>query len=133
MNYLKPSQFFSITANCATPDLAADLINVFTNSPEANDILLAERGVPISTVIQDHLKPNLDAVGTATFAFLAQLQDNVSPVPPPDPKGYSDVLNNVYNPLFVQPVMYKQISVEDGVATLRKESEAILAANNPTS
>lgn len=133
MNYLKPSQFFSITAGCATPDLAADLVNVFTNSPEANDILNAERGVPISSVIQEHLQPNLDAVGTATFDFLAQLQDNVSPVPPPDPKGYSDVLNNVYNPLFVQPVMYKQISVEDGVATLRKESEAILAANNPKS
>jgi hypothetical protein len=28
--------------------------------------------------------------------------------------------------------MYKQISVEDGVATLRKEAEAILAKNKKT-
>ncbi|MEO8612230.1 MAG: extracellular solute-binding protein [Chloroflexota bacterium] len=132
-NYLKPSMFFSITANCPTPDLAADFINNFTNSPEANDILNAERGVPISGAVRAHLQPNLDAVGQATFDFLEQVQEDSSPVPPPDPKGYSDVLNNVYAPLFVQPVMYKQISVEDGVATLRKEAEAILAANNPTS
>jgi multiple sugar transport system substrate-binding protein len=128
-NYLKPSMFFSITADCPTPDLAAEFINNFTNSPEANDVLNAERGVPISAAIRDHLQPNLDAVGQATFDFVTQVQEDSSPVPPPDPKGYSDILNNVYTPLFVQPVMYKQISVEEGVATLRTEAEAILAQN----
>ncbi len=121
--------FFSVTATCPTPDLAADFVNNFTNSLEANDVLSAERGVPISSVVRDHLQPKLDAVGQATFDFLAQIEADSSPVPPPDPKGFSDILNNVYTPLFVQPVMYKQISVEEGVATLRKEAEAILAKN----
>ncbi len=128
-NYLKPSMFFSITASCPTPDLAADFINTFTNSLEANDVLNAERGVPISSVVREHLQPTLDEVGQATFDFLAQIEADSSPVPPPDPKGFSDILNNVYTPLFVQPVMYKQISVDEGVATLRKEAEAILAKN----
>jgi len=128
-NYLKPSQFFSVTAGCETPELAAEFLDVFTNSNEANDVLLAERGVPISTVVAEYLQPKLDAVGQATFDFIAGLDGNSSPVPPPDPKGYSDILNNIYNPLFVQPVLYKQIPVEEGVATLRTESEAILAQN----
>ncbi len=40
-----------------------------------------------------------------------------------------DILNNVYTPEFVQPVLYGQVSVEDGVATLRKGAEEILAKN----
>jgi multiple sugar transport system substrate-binding protein len=128
-NYLKPSMFFSITADCATPELAADFLNNFTNSLEANDVLGAERGVPISSVVRDYLQPKLDAVGQATFEFIAQIEADSSPVPPPDPKGFSDILNNVYTPLFVQPVMYKQIPVEEGVAILRTEAEAILAQN----
>jgi multiple sugar transport system substrate-binding protein len=128
-NYLKPSMFFSIPSTCKTPEEAARFIDFFTNSPEANDILGGERGVPISSAIREHLLPKLDAVGVATFKFLEQIEADSSPIYPPDPPGFSDILNNVYTPEFVQPVLYGQKSVEEGIATLRKGAEEILAKN----
>jgi len=128
-NYLKPSMFFSISATCDMPDVAADFINFFTNSTEANDILAAERGVPISSVVREHLAANLDAVGTETFTFLETVAETASPIFPPNPPGYNDIRNNVWTPLFHDPVLYGQISVEEGVALFRSEAEAILSAN----
>ncbi len=128
-NYLKPSMFFSITAECEMPDVAADLINFFTNSPEANAILAAERGVPISSVIRESLLPTLEPVGTETFNFLETVAETASPIFPPNPPGYNDIRNNVWIPLFHDPVLYGQIPVEEGVAIFRSEAEAILSSN----
>ncbi len=128
-NYLKPSMFFSMTSTCEHPEEAAKFINFFVNDFEANDILLAERGVPISSAVQEHLLPSLDDVGVQTFDFIAAVTEDASPIPPPDPQGWSDISSNVYDALFIQPVFYGQISVEEGVATFRTEAEAILAQN----
>lgn len=128
-NYLKPSMFFSITAGCPNPDEAAKFINYFTNDLAANEVLFAERGVPISTVVREHLTPLLDPVGAETFDFIARVEADSSPIFPADPPGFSDFYNNVYTPLFVDPVLYKQITVEEGVAIMRQEGEAILSQN----
>ncbi len=128
-NYLKPSMFFSIASTCATPEIAADFVNFFSNSLEANDILAAERGVPISSVVREHLAMSLDAVGTETFTFLETVAETASPIFPPNPPGYNDIRNNVWYPLFHDPVLYGQLPVEEGVALFRSEAEAILSAN----
>lgn len=128
-NYLKPSMFFAIASQCQTPEEAAQFINFFTNDLEANEILFAERGVPISSVVREHLTPMLDKAGAETFDFIQRISVDASPVPPPEPPGWTDVQNNVYGPLFTEPVLYGQISVEEGVAILRSEAEAILAQN----
>jgi multiple sugar transport system substrate-binding protein len=128
-NYLKPSMFFSIPTQCENPEEAAAFINYFTNSLEANEVLFAERGVPISSVVREHLLPLLDAVGLETFDFLDRVEVDSSPIFPPNPVGYNDIRNNVWFPLFHDPVLYGQLSVEEGVAIFRAEAEAILAQN----
>ncbi len=129
-NYLKPSMFFSIPASCPTPELAADFINYFTNDLEANEILFAERGVPISATVREHLMPMLDAVGAETFDFLTRVEADSSPIFPPNPQGYNDIRNNIYIPLFQDPVLYGQLPVEEGVALFRSETEALLSQNS---
>jgi multiple sugar transport system substrate-binding protein len=128
-NYIKPSMFFSIPTQCKTPDEAAKFIDFFTNSNDANDILGGERGVPIASTVRDYLLPKLDAVGAAAFKFLGQIEKDNSPIFSPDPPGFQDILSNVYIPGFTDPVLYGQISVEEGVAALRKGANAILAKN----
>ncbi|HLL80567.1 MAG TPA: extracellular solute-binding protein [Ktedonobacteraceae bacterium] len=128
-NYIKPSQFFSIPTQCKTPDEAAKFIDYFTNSNEANDVLGGERGVPVASTVRDYLLPKLNPVDASTFKFLSQIEKDASPIFPPDPPGFTDILNNVYTPEFVQPVLYGQVSVADGVAALRKGAEDILAKN----
>ncbi|HEY2592863.1 MAG TPA: extracellular solute-binding protein, partial [Chloroflexota bacterium] len=58
-NYLKPSQFISITKDSKHPKEAAEFIDFITNNVDANNILLGERGVPISPNIQKAIEPLL--------------------------------------------------------------------------
>ena len=81
-NYVKPSMFFSITSQAEQPDAAAAFIDWFVNSVEANEILAAERGVPISSVVRDALLPNLGAAQAEMFNYLGIIEMDNSPDPP---------------------------------------------------
>lgn len=125
-NYLKPSQFFSITSQCEHPDVAADFINFVTNDLTANEALFAERGVPISSAVREHLEPMLDTAGKETFDFIARIAADVSPLPPPDPPNWSNFTTNGYGPIVAAPLVYQQISPEDAARLLREQATTIL-------
>jgi multiple sugar transport system substrate-binding protein len=118
--------FFSLTSHGTNLEAGALFINFFTNSVEANEILAAERGVPVSTAVADAIKPSMEPAAAATFDFLANLE--VSPIQPPDPVAHGDIQTNVYEPLVIDPLMYGQITPEEAVDTFIEEANAILAA-----
>lgn len=124
-NYLKPSMFFSLTSHGENLDAGALFINFFTNSVEANEILAAERGVPVSTAVAEAIKPNMEPAAAATFDFLANLE--VSPIQPPDPVAHGDIQTNVYGPLVIDPMMFGQITPEEAVDLFIEEANSILA------
>lgn len=125
-NYIKPSMFFSITSQAEHPDEAAAFIDWFTNSVEANEILMAERGVPVSSVVREALAPSLGPAQLEMFNYLGLIEDNNSPIRPADPPAHADILNNIYVPEFVEPVMYGMISPEEGAQILREEATRAL-------
>jgi multiple sugar transport system substrate-binding protein len=128
-NYLKPSQFFSITEGCAHVDEAAQFINFVTNDLEANDILFAERGVPVSSVIREHLVDQVDPVTQLVFQYIEDISEVAVPVPSPDPAGWSDIVANVITPQFTDPVLFGMISAEEGYEIFAAEANNILAGN----
>ena len=128
-NYAKPSMFFSITANSKHPKEAAMFIDFFTNSVEANEILLAERGIPISSVVRDGLKPKLGKAQLAGFELLSRIEKDLSPLPPPDPAGTADIVTNVFGPT-IEQVMYDKMKPENAMVQIRKDGNAILADKN---
>ncbi len=128
-NYIKPSMFFAITSSCENPEEAAKFINYFINSIEANEVLLAERGVPGPAKVREALLPKLDAAQSETFAFIDLISADSQPVPPADPKGWGDIRANVYKAQFSDPVLYGQITLEEGLKILRTEVDKILAEN----
>jgi multiple sugar transport system substrate-binding protein len=127
-HYLKPSQFFSITAKCDHPEVAAKLINMFTNSIPANEILLAERGVPISSEVRKAIEGKVADAQKEAFALVALVEKNPSPLDPPDPAGHSEVISKVYTPLMDQ-VLYGQLAPEEAAKQFREGADAILAKN----
>lgn len=126
-NYLKPSMFFSITEGCETVEEAAAFIDFMTNSIEANDILLGERGVPVSTVVSADLQGKVDPVSVQVFEFIAAISEVAQPVPPPDPAGWNDIRVNVLAPQFTDPVLFGMVSAQEGYDTFVTESNNILA------
>lgn len=125
-NYLKPSMFFSRTVNSRNPDEAARFVDYFTNDAAVNRILMAERGVPIAGAVRDALAPELDAATLTAFEFIDRVAGDASPIPPPDPVGHQEIMNNVFNSQFIDPVTFGELGIEEGVALLRRESEQIL-------
>ena len=75
--------FFSITSQAKEPDAAAMFIDFFTNDVAANEILFAERGVPVSSEIRDALKPELGKAQLEMFEFLDRVVADSSPIRPP--------------------------------------------------
>lgn len=127
-NYIKPSQFFSISSQSKHPQEAALFIDFVTNDIEANKILGAERGVPISNKVRDAIKPQMSKSQQAMFDYVARVSKDAQAVPPPDPPGATDVINNVYKPLIDQ-VLFGQLSPEQAAKQLREQANAILAKN----
>ncbi|MFN8471162.1 MAG: sugar ABC transporter substrate-binding protein [Anaerolineae bacterium] len=127
-NYIKPSQFFSISTQSKHPQEAAAFIDFFTNDIEANQILGAERGVPISNKVRDAIKPQMGKSQQAMFDYVARVSKDAQPVPPADPPGATDVINNVYKPLIDQ-VLLDQLAPDQAAKQLRDQANTILAKN----
>jgi len=125
-NYIKPSMFFSISRDSSNPQEAARFINFVTNDIEANKILMAERGVPVSSVVRDALAPLVDKPQQVVFEYMGRIGATAAPTPAPDPAGYTDVINNVYKPYIRDGVRFGQFTAEEAVRRFRAESEAIL-------
>ncbi len=82
-NYLKPGQFFSVTTNAKNPDLAVAFLNYLINDIDANTLLLAERGVPASSVVAGAIKDAVserDATYPVIVDYLDMVADNSSPI-----------------------------------------------------
>lgn len=127
-NFVKPALFFSRTAQSRNPEEAARFVDFITNDIEVNRILMAERGVPIANRIREDLAPKVDEFTRMAFDFVGRVTEDSSPIPPPETAGHRQIINNVFWNLFIDPVSFGEISVEEGVALLRREAEQILEA-----
>ena len=91
-DYLKPSQFFAISKDSKNPAEAAKILNFLTNSVECNNILLGERGIPLSSEVAEAISPNLDESSQEIIRFIYDVVDpSSSQVNPPLPDGSSEV------------------------------------------
>jgi multiple sugar transport system substrate-binding protein len=125
--FLKPSMFFSITANAENPDLAARVFNFFLNDMSANDILLGERGVPVPDDVRDYLSAKVDTANQKIFAFVSLASANSSAIDPPDPGASGEILA-LFRDTTVQ-VLNKSVSSADAVTRFTTRANQILSGN----
>lgn len=90
-NYIRPAMSWSISSNAKNTEAAAQFINFMTNNLAANEILQAERGVPISSVVREQLSEQVDDATLKTFSFLDELSDYTKPAEPISPPGETEV------------------------------------------
>lgn len=84
--YLKPTMFWSVTADSANKDIAVDFINYFVNTNEVYDICGSDRGMPISSKIREHLNEKASEADVRVGDYIDLLiKGNSSPIPAPIP------------------------------------------------
>jgi len=129
--YVKPAQYFSITAGSKHPKEAAMFLDFFTNDMAANDALAAERGVPINTKVLAALKPKLGKAQGEVFDLLDRVVKDARPLPPPNPAAWEQIRNMIFIPKVAEPIMLGTLTPEMGVALFRREAGAMLSGGQP--
>ena len=124
-NYLKPSQFFCISADCRNPTAAVDVIAALTNSVEYNKVLLGERGRPASAAVAQAIEPELDESARMASAFVRErIEPHCSPINPQPPAGV-DALNQVLH-LIEEDLCFGKITAAQAAERFLQEGTEVL-------
>lgn len=128
-NYLKPSQFFSVTVDSKNVEACAKVIDFITNSVECNEILLGERGVPASSVIAEAIAPLLDSTNKKVISFINDVvTPNCSTINPPAPDGASEIFTIIDE--LEERLCYGQINAKEAAEELYERGNAILKSKS---
>jgi len=125
--YVKPSMFFSLSAKSALKDEGVKFINYFTNDVDANKVLLAERGVPLSSKVRDGIKDAVPEATRMTFDYLSQVEKVAGPIDPPEPSGSAEVLKAIK--ASYDEVVFGKTTPKDAAAKFMKTANEVLAKN----
>ena len=128
--WIKPGMFFSVSENSKVKKECAEFIDWFINSEEANDIIMAERGTPVSSDIRQYMVDSgkLSPQQVDMFNYIDEAEKLSGTTPAPDPSGIAEVneaFNNAGNTVF-----YGQATPEEAAKTFRADVEEILARNS---
>lgn len=124
----KPGMFFSVAKASANQKEAAKFINWFINDPEANKIINAERGVPVSSKIREALKSSLTTQQQAMFDYTDIALKNSSTAPAPEPAGATEVMKVMTDE--VNTVLYGKTTAEKAAAEFKTKANEILGRNS---
>ena len=125
-NYIKPSQFWSVSADTKTPVAAVKVVDYITNSVECNNVLLAEKGIPISSVVTEAITPNLDKVQQEVSKFLNEVAfPNSSALDPAAPSTAGEMYTRCDE--LVEAICFGQMTPADAAAQLMDQATEILS------
>lgn len=122
--YLKPSQYFSVTSSSKQKDAAIKFIDFFTNDLKANEALGGERGVPIAGKVRENLKQQLDPAAKIAFDYVDYVGKNFPPLTYKDPAAASEINETLYKNIS-DKVNYGQLTPEQAAKEFRQQAEKI--------
>ena len=127
-NYLKPSQFFSVTIDSQNPEEAVKVLNFFTNSIEANEILLGERGVPPVAEVAAAIAPKLSDLEMIVTDYINNVvTPNCSTINPPASDRASEVFDLIDK--LEEKLCYGQITAAEAAQELFEKGNQMMAGN----
>jgi multiple sugar transport system substrate-binding protein len=124
-HYIKPAMLMSVSSRSRSQEEAARLVNFMVNEAEGVKLLGIERGVPGAAAAQAALAPDLDDLGRAQVAYVAETAKVAVPIPPPPPKGAGEI--EVLLRRVADSVAFGKASVKDGAAQFHQEAVSVLA------
>ena len=127
-NFLRPAQFFCISADSQYPDTAAALINFITNSVECNEVLLAERGIPVSAVVAEAILPKLSVENQKATAYITDVvTPNSTAINPPPSSAAAEIRDLIAS--ILERLLYQEITAQEAAAQFYEQGNAIMAEN----
>ncbi|MEC9490780.1 MAG: sugar ABC transporter substrate-binding protein [Halanaerobiales bacterium] len=122
--FIKPGMYFTVSKNSKHPEAAAKFINFFVNDLEANKVINAGRGVPVSSKIREAMAPTLDAVNREQFEYINLATKHSSAIYAPPPKNHPQVRDLMTKT--VLRILYGQMSAAEAAEDFRNKAENFL-------
>lgn len=122
--YLKPSQFFTVAESSEYKDQAVAFLNWFTNDVDCNNVLLGERGIPVSSTVAEGIKGSVDAQTVMVFDYIAEVAKVATPIDPPNPPGAGEM--GTYNNTVAEQIRYGAVTAADAAAQFMIDAKKIL-------
>jgi multiple sugar transport system substrate-binding protein len=123
--YLKPAMFWAVSSDCESPKEAALLVNWLINSPEAVDIIKADRGLPVNLELREKISAELDPAGQAAASFIEEITPSLSEPPALPPQGAGEVAAILQR--LNEQVLFDQLSVEEAAQQFMTEVQSAIA------
>ncbi len=125
-NYLRQAMSWCVPNQGNQAEEAVALLNWWTNSKEANEIIRGEPGVPISSQVVDEISPSLSEIQKKIFTYINDVvTPNSSQGNPPAAVGNAEV-NNLINELH-EKVYYGKVTAEEAAKELFDSGNSIMA------
>ncbi|MCI8443098.1 MAG: carbohydrate ABC transporter substrate-binding protein [Provencibacterium sp.] len=126
--YLKPSVLISLSSQGTQEekDAAAAVANYLLNSVEANNILLAERGVPVNTVVREAIADKVDEATKKTFDFISLVENHCSEIDVPDPSCASEL--DATAKVLMDEVLYGKKTAKQAAGEWMAKANSLLGA-----
>ncbi|WP_181419715.1 ABC transporter substrate-binding protein [Arthrobacter psychrolactophilus] len=124
--WYKPSQFWSASARTKHPEEAAKLIEFLANSTAAGEALLADRGVPTSTVVRAAVADKMTPANVRVIDFIDGIKDKLGPVPPAVPKGAGAMEEIIKR--YASEVMFKRQTPSEAASKAVEEMTAAISS-----
>ncbi|MGI9823073.1 ABC transporter substrate-binding protein [Agromyces sp. Marseille-Q5079] len=122
--YYKPSMFWSASAKTEHQAEVATFLDFLSNSEEAADLLLAERGVPANEAIREYITPKLDEANQTVVGFLDDLAPEIGAAPPATPPGGGAIEAIIDQ--HTQKVLFGELTPEEAATSFIEELQRSL-------
>lgn len=127
--WVKPGMFFSVAKTSKVQKECAEFIDWFVNSEEANMMVLAERGTPVSADIRDYMVETgkISTQQEEMFQYEESAAEICGDIPVPEPVGIT-ALNQSFNNA-ANSVYYGKASAMEAAEAFHREAKEILSQN----
>ncbi|KQU95045.1 ABC transporter substrate-binding protein [Devosia sp. Root105] len=122
--YVKPSQFFAVSARSRNPEAAVALLNFLLTDPGATTALGSERGIPASAAVRQRLGPSMNEADKLMSDYISGLGELAGALPPPQPPGNGEITDAFSSAS--QEVSFGAKSPADAAADYIARAEAVL-------
>jgi len=119
--WLKPSMFWSVSADSKYAEESKKFIDWFVNENAAADILTTTRGIPVSNKILAYLTPNFTAADKQQGELIKNVAPDAQPFNP-GAKGWTNFTSKDYKDVG-EKVLFGKITPEAGYDELVKKAK----------
>lgn len=122
---IQSSQMMCVSQDSEHKEAAAAFISWFENDPDCNNILQAERGIPVNTTIRDTLSAQATEGQQIMYDFVNEVSNFEMPekVNVLSPDGQDEVVDNYRN--YIQQVADGQISADEAAQKTYDDAAAL--------